>query len=199
MATIDSTTPMHFVDDCKRWKDRTVTTKTWAEFIIFFTKAYNEYADSPESMRAAGIANNAEQLQNNQEELKLVATVLQDHEESIANQNARYEEQGLLLATVREELKQQQQANNVSYQRAGVSYQRAGGAPAYRPPSMRNQTQRTRFTVGHNNGDHAIPANEHGRQYNAAMANLNWQRHQPAQRQQGCSGGGRGAREGTWS
>ena len=46
-----------FVDDCKRWKDRTANTKTWAEFIIFFTKAYNEYADSPESMRAAGIAN----------------------------------------------------------------------------------------------------------------------------------------------
>jgi len=36
-----------FVDDCKKWKDRTDATKTWAEFVIFFTKAYNEYADSP--------------------------------------------------------------------------------------------------------------------------------------------------------
>ena len=65
----------------------------------------------------------------------------------------------------------------------------SGGAPAYRPPSMRNQTHKTRFTLGHNNGDHAIPANEHGRQYDAAMAASNWQRHQPVQRQQGRGSG----------
>ena len=80
-----------FVDNCKKWKDRTNATKTWAEFVIFFTKSYNEYADSPESLRTTGIANNAEQLHNNQEELKLVATVLQEHEQSIANQHARYD------------------------------------------------------------------------------------------------------------
>ena len=86
-------------------------------------------------MRAAGIANNAEQLQNNREELELAASVLQEHEQSIADQLARYEEQGLLLASVSKELKQQQ-ANYVSYQR--VSF-----APSYRPPTMRNQHNRT--------------------------------------------------------
>ena len=69
-----------FVDDCKIWKNRTAATKTWAQFVIDFTKSYNEYSESQASMRATGIANNAEQLQNNKEEFELVSAVLQEHE-----------------------------------------------------------------------------------------------------------------------
>ena len=53
----------------------------------------------------------------------------------------RYEEQGLLLAKVSKELKQQQ-ANNISYQRARVDQ-------PYRPPSMRDN-HRTRLIAGNN-------------------------------------------------
>jgi len=49
-----------FVNDCKLWKHRTAATKTWAHFVIYFTKSYNKYSESPALMRAAGIANNAE-------------------------------------------------------------------------------------------------------------------------------------------
>ena len=65
-----------FVEYCKLWKNRAAATKTWAQFVIDFTKSYNEYSESQASMRAAGIANNAEQLQNNKEEFELVATLL---------------------------------------------------------------------------------------------------------------------------
>ena len=54
-----------FVDDCKLWKNRTAATKTWAQFVIDFTKPYNEYSESQAKLRAAGITNHAEQRQNN--------------------------------------------------------------------------------------------------------------------------------------
>ena len=70
--------------------------------------------------------------------------MLQEHEKSIANQMAKYEEQMLLLASVSQELKQQQQANSISYQ-------------AYIPPSMQDHQSRTRLIASESN--YRQPAN----------------------------------------
>ena len=48
-------------------------------------------------MRAAGIANHAEELQDCKEEFELVSTVLQEHEKRNAELMAKFAEQGLIV------------------------------------------------------------------------------------------------------
>ena len=149
-----------FVDDCKIWKNCTVAAKTWAQFVTDFTKSYNEYAECQVSMRAAGIANHAEQLQNTKEEFELVSTVLQEHEKITADLMTKYKEQGLLVNRLSQQVKQQ--ATSIPYQ-------------AYIPPSMRDHQSRTHLS--------GMPHNYQQPAYRQSFAPSQRNRQQPARNQ----------------